>query len=142
MPADYTYDYSIVRVVPRVDRGEQVNVGVILSCPGTNFLEARIEVDESVLRALDPAIDVGALRANLEMIPAVCRGGGEAGPIGELPPRGRFRWLVSPRSTIIQPSPVHTGRTSDPAACLEHLMDRIVRRPRATAEDPSSGRPS
>ena len=128
MPADYTYDYSIVRVVPRVDRGEQVNVGVILSCADTDFLDARIEVDEAVLRALDPGIDMAAVRTNLDVIPAVCRGGAEAGPIGLLPARNRFRWLVAPRSTIIQPSAVHTGRTSDPAACLEHLMDRIVRR--------------
>jgi hypothetical protein len=126
--AEYTYDYAIVRVVPRVDRGEQVNVGVILSCADTDFLDARIELDEAVLRALDPEIDLSAVRTNLAVIPAVCRGGPAAGPIGLLPPRGRFRWLVSPRSTIIQPSPVHTGRTSDPAACLEHLMDRLVRR--------------
>ena len=131
MPAEYTYDYSIIRIVPRVDRGEQINVGVILSCPDADFLDARIELDESVLRAVDPAVDIASVRANLDMIPAVCRGGPEAGPIGELPPRGRFRWLVSPRSTIIQPSPVHTGRTADPKACLEHLMDRVVRRPRA-----------
>jgi hypothetical protein len=131
VPADLTYDYSIIRVVPRVDRGEQINVGVILSCPDANFLDARIELDESVLRVLDPAIDIAAVRANLDLIPAVCRGGPAAGPIGALPPRGRFRWLVSPRSTVIQPSPVHTGRTSDPAACLEHLMDRVVRRPSA-----------
>ena len=130
MPADYTYDYSIVRVVPRVDRGERVNVGVILSCADTDFLDARIEVDEAVLRALDPGIDMAAVRTNLDVIPAVCRGGAEAGPIGLLPARNRFRWLVAPRSTIIQPSPVHTGRTADPAACLEHLMDRIVRRQR------------
>jgi hypothetical protein len=129
--AEYTYDYSIVRVVPRVDRGERINVGVILSCSEMNFLEARIELDEAALRALDPAVDIAAVRANLDTIPAVCRGGPEAGPIGELPPRGRFRWLVAPRSTIIQPSAVHTGRTSDPAASLEHLMDRVVRRPRA-----------
>jgi hypothetical protein len=126
--AEYTYDYAIVRVVPRVDRGEQVNVGVILSCADTDFLDARIEVDEAVLRAIDPEIDMVALRTNLDVIPAVCRGGPEAGPIGMLPPRGRFRWLVSPRSTIIQPSAVHTGRTADPAACLEHLMARVVRR--------------
>jgi hypothetical protein len=131
VPADYTYDYSIIRVVPRVDRGEQINVGVILSCPDVNFLDARIELDEPVLHALDPSLDVADLRANLDLIPAICRGGAQAGAIGELPPRGRFRWLVSPRSTIIQPSPVHTGRTSDPGACLEHLMDRIVRRPPA-----------
>ena len=128
MPGEYTYDYAIIRVVPRVDRGERINVGVILSCADADFLDARIEVDEAVLRAVDPAIDLAAVRTNLDVIPAVCRGGPDAGPIGELPPRGRFRWLVAPRSTIIQPSAVHTGRTTDPAACLEHLMDRIVRR--------------
>jgi len=128
VPADFTYDYAVVRVVPRVDRGEQVNVGVILSCADTDFLDARIEVDEAVLLALDPEIDLATVRANLDVIPAVCRGGPEAGPIGMLAPRNRFRWLVAPRSTIIQPSAVHTGRTADPAACLEHLMDRLVRR--------------
>ena len=128
MPAEYTYDYAIVRVVPRVDRGEQINVGVILSCADIDFLDARIEVDEALLRAIDPGIDIAAVRANLDVIPAVCRGGPEAGPIGMLPARGRFRWLVAPRSTIIQPSAVHTGRTSDPAACLTSLMTRIVRR--------------
>jgi hypothetical protein len=128
VPADYTYDYAIVRVVPRVERGEQVNVGIILSCADSDFLDARIDVDESLLRALDPEIDLAAVRANLAVIPAVCRGGPEAGPIGLLPTRARFRWLVAPRSTIIQPSAVHTGRTSDPAACLDHLLDRVVRR--------------
>ena len=128
MPAEYTYDYAIIRVVPRVERGEQVNVGVILSCADTDFLDARIEVDDAILRAIDPEIDLAAVRANLDVIPAVCRGGPEAGPIGLLRPRERFRWLVAPRSTIIQPSAVHTGRTSDPAACLEHLVVQIVRR--------------
>ena len=130
MPAELTYDYAIVRVVPRVDRGERINVGVILSCADTDFLDARIEVDEALLRAIDPEVDVEAVRANLAVIPAVCRGGVEAGPIGHLPARGRFRWLVAPRSTIIQPSEVHTGRTADPAACLDHLMDKVVRRNR------------
>jgi hypothetical protein len=128
MPAEHTYDYSIIRVVPRVDRGEQVNVGVILSCPDVAFLDARIEVDEALLLALDALIDLPALRANLTVIPAVCRGDASAGPIGALDARARFRWLVSPRSTIIQPSPVHTGRTDDPARCLEQLMERVVRR--------------
>jgi hypothetical protein len=128
VPAEYTYDYAIVRVVPHVERGEQVNVGIILSCADTDFLDARIEIDERALLALDPALDLAAVRTHLEVIPKVCRGGPEAGPIGLLPARGRFRWLVSPRSTIIQPSAVHTGRTTDPAACLEHLMDRVVRR--------------
>lgn len=128
MSAEYTYDYSIVRVVPRVDRGERVNVGVILSCADTDFLDARMEMDEAALLALDPAIDLAAVRANLEAILAVCRGGPGAGEIGTLPARGRFRWLVAPRSTIVQPSPVHSGRTTDPAACLEHLLNRLVRR--------------
>lgn len=126
MPAEHTYDYAIIRVVPRVDRGEQINVGVILSCEALDFLDARIELDEGLLRAVDPLVDLDTVRANLAVIPAVCKGGPEAGPIGSLPSRGRFRWLVAPRSTIIQPSEVHTGKTSDPAACLEHLMQRIV----------------
>lgn len=129
MPAEHTYDYAIIRVVPRVERGEQINVGVILSCEALGYLDARIELDETALHAIDPAADVATLREHLAIIPRVCRGGADAGPIGELPPRGRFRWLVSPRSTIIQPSAVHTGRTGDPAACLEKLMDRVVRRP-------------
>lgn len=128
MPAEYTYDYAIVRVVPNVERGEQVNVGVILSCADTDFLDARIEIDEPALLAIDPGLDLAAVRTLLNVIPIVCRGGPEAGPIGLLPARGRFRWLVSPRSTIVQPSAVHTGRTSDPAACLDHLMNRVVKR--------------
>ena len=129
MPPEYTYDYAIVRVVPRVERGEQVNVGVILSCADLDFLDARIEVDEARLLALDPNLDLQAVRANLATIPVVCRGGADAGQIGELPARARFRWLVSPRSTIIQPSAVHTGRTSNPGVCLEHLLDKLVRTP-------------
>ncbi|MEO5898350.1 MAG: DUF3037 domain-containing protein [Vicinamibacterales bacterium] len=128
MSAEHTYDYAIIRVVPRVERGERINVGVILSCADLDFLDARIELDPAAVLALDPTTDIETLRANLGTIPAVCRGGADAGPIGELPARGRFRWLVSPRSTIIQPSAVHTGRTNDPAACLERLMSKLVRR--------------
>ncbi|MBS1819331.1 MAG: DUF3037 domain-containing protein [Acidobacteria bacterium] len=128
MPGELTYDYAVIRVVPRVERGEQVNVGIILSCPEAQFLDARIEVDDALLLALDPGIDLATVRQNLDVIPAVCRGGADGGPIGSLDPRARFRWLVSPRSTVIQPSPVHTGRTADPARCLEHLMARMVRR--------------
>ena len=129
MPAEYTYDYAIIRVVPHVERGERVNVGVILSCPDLGFLDARIDVDEAAVRALDPAVDLETIRAHLETIPIVCRGGPAAGPIGALPLRGRFRWLVSPRSTMIQPSAVHTGRTSDPKASLDHLLETLVSRP-------------
>lgn len=128
MGAEYTYDYAIIRVVPRVERGELINVGVILSCPDVAFLEARVELDPPRLLALDPALDVEATRANLEIIPLVCRGGEDAGAIGQLPQRGRFHWLVAPRSTIIQFSPVHTGRTNDPGAALERLLDTMVRR--------------
>ncbi len=135
MPAEYTYDYAIVRVVPRVERGERINAGVILSCADLEFLEARIELDEARLLMLDPTVDLELMRRNLAMIPAVCRGGEEAGPIGALPQRGRFRWLVSPRSTMIQPSPVHTGRTHDPAAAIENLLETMVRRPRASRAD-------
>ncbi|MDP1570040.1 MAG: DUF3037 domain-containing protein [Vicinamibacterales bacterium] len=127
MAVEHAYDYAIVRVVPRVDRGEQINVGVILSCADSSFLESRIELDEARLRALDPSLDLEAVRAHLAIIPAVCAGGPAAGPIGALPPRGRFRWLVSPRSTVIQMSPVHTGRTPDPAAALERLLETMVR---------------
>ena len=114
--------------MPRVERGEQINVGVILSCADSDFLESRIELDTGRLLALDPALDLDAIRASLDTIPAICRGGADAGPIGALPARGRFRWLVSPRSTMIQLSPVHTGRTADPVAALERLMDTMVRR--------------
>jgi Protein of unknown function (DUF3037) len=127
VPGEHTYDYAIIRVVPRVERGELINVGVILSCPALDFLEARIELDASRLLALDPSADVEATRANLEMIPRVCGGGADAGPIGEMPQRSRFHWLVSPRSTIIQWSPVHTGRTDDPEKALQRLLDTMVR---------------
>lgn len=131
MSAEVTYDYVIVRVVPRVERGERINVGVILSCVDSEVLEARIELDEARLRALDPAVDLDAIRAGVALIMRVCAGGAEAGPIGELPARGRFRWLASPRSTMIQTSPVHTGRTADPAATLTRLFATMVARPGA-----------
>jgi len=127
VPTEYTYDYAIVRIVPRVERGERINVGVILSCVDESFLDCRFDVDPERLRLLDPALDVESIRASLATIPLVCKGGPEAGAIGDLPPRGRFRWLVSPRSTVIQMSPVHTGRTTDPAAALDHLLETMVR---------------
>lgn len=127
MSAEHTYDYAIIRVVPRVERGEMINVGVILSCPDVWFLEARIEIDPERLRALDASLDIDAVRDILSTIPVICAGGAEAGPVGALPQRNRFHWLVSPRSTVVQTSPVHTGRTSDPAATLEHLLDTMVR---------------
>ena len=125
-----TYDYAIIRVVPRVERGEFVNVGALVSCPRRRFLEARIELDEQRLRALDPGVDIESVRAHLESIALLCAGGAQAGPIGRLSQRERFHWLVAPRSALIQMSPVHTGRCEDPAALLERLTDVMVRPPR------------
>lgn len=125
----YVYDYAIVRVVPRVEREEFVNVGVIVSCPARDFLEARLEVDERRIIALDPGLDLESIRNHLATIPAICSGGPDAGPIGELPPRRRFEWLTSPRSTVIQTSPVHTGYCQDPAQVLESLVQTMVRAP-------------
>jgi hypothetical protein len=123
------YDYAVIRVVPKVDRGEFVNAGVIVSCPALDFLDARIALDEPRLLALDPSVDLDAVRAHLATIPAICAGGEQAGPIGELSQRERFRWLVAPRSTIIQTSPVHTGACSDPLAAIEHLLETMVLQP-------------
>lgn len=127
----YNYDYAIVRVVPKVDREEFMNVGVIVSCPERDFLEARIELDARRLASLDPSMDLESTRAHLASIPAICAGGAQAGPIGELTPRQRFDWLIAPRSTIIQTSAAHTGTCEDPAAALEHLLETMVRSPGA-----------
>ena len=127
MPVEHTYDYALIRVVPRVDRGECINAGVVLSCPGLEFLEACVLFEPARVTALDPAVDLEAIRGHLDAIVRICRGGPEAGPVGELPQRGRFHWLVSPRSTVIQMSAVHTGRTTNPAAALARLVDTMVR---------------
>ena len=127
MATEYTYDYAVIRVVPRVERGERINVGVILSCVDDQFLQARIELDATRLRALDPTVDLDAVERALATIETVCAGGPDAGPIGTLAPRDRFRWLVSPRSTVVQMSRVHTGRTANPAAALDHLLKTMVR---------------
>ena len=126
MPDKCRYDYAVIRVVPKVDREEFINAGVIVSCPDLSFLEAKIKLNEARLLALDPTIDLDLVRDHLAAIPTICRGGGEAGSIGALPQRQRFHWLVAPRSTIIQTSPVHTGRCNDPAAALERLIATIV----------------
>jgi hypothetical protein len=122
----FGYDYAVIRVVPKVDREEFINAGVILSCPDLSFLEARIKLNEARVLALDPQVDLDMVRTHLATMPTICRGGDEAGPIGQLPQRQRFQWLVAPRSTIIQTSPVHTGRCADPLAALEHLVKTMV----------------
>ena len=124
-----SYDYAVIRVVPRVERAEFVNVGVIVACQETNLLEARIEIDEARLRALDPAIDLATVRRHLDALAAICSGGESAGALGRLSRRERFDWLTAPRSAMIQTSPVHTGRCNDAQATLEHLLQTMVRLP-------------
>ena len=131
MPIPVTYDYAVIRVVPRVEREEFVNVGVIVSCPTSGLLEAGIELDPARVRALDPQLDLDTVRAHLAAIATICRGGPDSGPIGQLPARARFHWLTARRSSIIQMSPVHTGRSRAPAGILEHLLTRMVRPPGA-----------
>ncbi len=122
-----SYDYAVVRVVPRVDREEFVNVGVIVSCPTLDFLDARIELDEARVLALDSTLDLDAVRPHLASIPVICAGGPDAGPIGRLSQRERFHWLVAPRSTIIQTSRVHSGRCTSPGDVIDHLLNVMVR---------------
>ena len=127
MPDHCTYDYALVRVVPRVERGEFVNVGAIVSSDALGTLEARFALDEPRLRALDPHVDLDAVRMALEAIALVCAGGAGAGAIGRLPLRERFHWLVAPRSTVVQTSAVHSGRCTDLESAMESLLDRLVR---------------
>jgi hypothetical protein len=129
MPDQSSFDYAIIRVVPRVERQEFINAGVILSCPDKRFLKAQVELDEERLTALNPALDARAIEGYLTTIPLICDGGPQAGPIAQLPQRARFHWLVAPRSTIIQTSPVHSGFCDDPQAMLEHLLKTMVRPP-------------
>lgn len=127
MPDRCAFDYAVIRVVPRVERGEFLNAGVIVFCPTEGFLEARVELDRARLLALAPSADVPLIEKHLAAIPAICRGGSGAGPIGELPQRARFHWLVAPRSTVLQVSPVHSGVGDDLTSCLDRLFEKLVR---------------
>lgn len=120
------FDYAIVRVVPRVERGELINAGVIVSCPEQAYLAARIALDAARLHALAPSIDVAEIEAALALIPLIAAGDQRGGPIAALPRGERFHWLVAPRSAIIQTSPVHTGLCDQPADALDHLLARLV----------------
>lgn len=124
-----TFDYAIIRVVPRVEREEFLNAGVILFCPAQGFLRACIELDPQRLITLAPTIHVPLVEAHLRTIPLICDGGPTAGVIGQLPQRARFHWLVAPRSTIIQSSPVHCGIGNNLEQALEELMSKMVRPP-------------
>jgi DUF3037 family protein len=138
VPDPCTYDYAIVRVVPRVERGEFVNVGAIVSSDSHGYLAARFALDEARLRALDPQVDIDAVRTTLDAIAAVCAGGASAGALGQLAVRERFHWLVAPRSTMVQTSAVHSGRCDDLASALERLIERMVLPPPPAPPSPSS----
>jgi len=122
-----TFDYAVIRLVPRVEREEFFNVGVILSCPEHKFLDVRIYLDEEKLKCFALSFDAETVRHYLDIIPKICAGKPEAGLIGKLTQRERFYWLTAQRSTIIQSSSVHTGLTCDPAQTLEKLFEKLVR---------------
>jgi hypothetical protein len=124
MPA--SFDYTVIRVVPRVERQEFINAAVVVFSPEKRYLDARIHLDERRLVALWPETDVDVVRAHLEAILLICRGDAGAGPIAKLSQRERFHWLSSPRSTIIQPSPVHTGVCDDTAGLLDRLANQYL----------------
>ena len=126
MPTRRSYDYAILRVVPRVERGEFVNAGIILLSREAAYIGAAIALDEARLRALDPDADTTTIREHLDAIAAIANGDPNAGPIARFGPAERFHWLTAPRSTILQPSPVHSGQCEDPAAELRHLRADLV----------------
>ena len=121
------YQYAIIRVVPRVDRGECLNAGVVLLCRSKAFIGARTQLDEGRLAALAPGTDPATVRPHLDAIERIARGESDGGPMAGLSIAERFHWLVSPASTIIQPSAVHTGLTDDPESELQHLFESLVR---------------
>ena len=130
MPERSSFDYAVVRVVPRVERGERINAGVILYCRSRDFLGARIALDRARLTALDAAVDVEEVERALALIPLVCAADPRAGAIGRLPAADRFHWLTSPKSTMVQVGAVHSGLCEEPAAALDHLVAKMVLPPR------------
>jgi hypothetical protein len=122
----HSFDYALLRLVPHVEREEFVNVGVILFCRTLRFLSCRVHLDEGRLAALAPGLDSAAVRFQLDLTPLICAGGPAAGPIGALDQAERFRWLTSPRSTVLQISPVHCGLCSDPQATMDEIFQRLV----------------
>ena len=123
----HVFEYALLRVVPRVERGECINAGVLVYCRAKGYVGARTHLDEARLLALDPDVDLAGVRAALRAVEGVCGGGAAAGQAAQDDAGRRFRWLIAPRSTVIQPGPVHTGLTVDPAAETERLLDLLVR---------------
>ncbi len=126
MPALSSYDYAVIRIVPCVERGECINTGVILFCRTHRFLAALISLDRRRLHALAPQADIDSIQSHLNIISRICAGDKEAGDIAQLSQSERFHWLVAPRSTMIQTSPVHTGLCASPEATLQHLLKTMV----------------
>jgi hypothetical protein len=122
MPGLHSYDYAFIRVVPHIDRGEFVNVGVILFCRTLRYLDAQIWIDEAKVLALAPPFGMDQLQTHLSFIPRICAGDGAIGQLGQAE---SFHWLVSPHNTVIQTSPVHSGLCADPVIALEHLMKTL-----------------
>lgn len=127
MSERHVFEYALLRVVPRVQRGECFNAGVVVYCRAKGFVAARTELDETKLKALDPGADVTGVRAALHAVEGVCRGGTDAGEAAGDDAGRRFRWLIAPRSTVVQPGPVHSGLTADPEAEVQRLLDLLVR---------------
>ncbi|MBJ7902694.1 DUF3037 domain-containing protein [Streptomyces sp. NPDC004549] len=121
------YEYALLRVVPRVERGERINAGVLVYCRAHDYVGARTHLDEARLLALDPGADVAGIRAALGAVERICAGGEGAGQAAGDDAGRRFRWLIAPRSAVVQPGPVHTGLTADPVAETERLLDLLVR---------------
>jgi hypothetical protein len=130
MPTVSSFDYAIVRLVPQVEREEFINVGIILFCRTERYLEAAIELDRARLAAIAPHFEPETVWSHLALIPRICAGD-SAHPIGRESQAERFHWLVTPRSTCLQVSPVHSGLCTNPAQTLAHLMDTMVRPPAA-----------
>jgi hypothetical protein len=127
MPAtDEEYQYALLRVVPRLERGEAINAGVVLFCRRKSFLAARVRLDRARLAALDPEADGDAIERHLDSLSRIASGEPDAGPVAALPQSERFSWLVAPSSTIVQPSAVHTGFCDDPERRLQKLFDELV----------------
>jgi hypothetical protein len=126
VPERNAFQYTILRVVPRVERGERMNVGVVVFCPQRRFIATRIELDEARLGSLDPSMDPAAVQTPLAAIAAVVAAEPAGGPLSELSASERFGWVAAQSSTVIQPSEVHTGLTEDPAGTLDHLFQTLV----------------
>jgi Protein of unknown function (DUF3037) len=132
VPPAEAFQYALLRAVPSLPRGEALNVGVVLYSPRHRFLEARTLIDAERLRLLDPDLDLDAVREHLKLIEQVAAGVRSAGPIAALDRGERFGWITSPSSTVVQPSPVHTGLCDEPAGMLEHLFASLVAAPGTT----------